>query len=298
MDWRDYEHYIHKQFRRIFPEADIKHDVKRHGHLSETERQIDIYITGALAGFDVDIAVDCKYFSSNIDVKAVDSFVSMLRDVRANKGVMITNEGYSDAAWNRAYNDTQDLELRIIEFDDLADYQAFGAIPFMGSYCAYIPAPEGWVVDAEPSVPVAAAALYPLGLNEDVAFRKEGFMYLNFSYKDKNISSLDTLTNLQDQNVREEYPNATIEYHDTVEREDFETTLRIAEIAENYQGLEYTLFVDLEEFTMFIVLLEPNHQRGNYLKKLEWIGRHLIPGKLVFDQSGNPVSMERLQKEV
>lgn len=298
MDWRDYEHYIHKQFRRLFPGAVIEHDVKRYGHLSETERQIDIYIKGALAGFDVDIAVDCKYFSSNIDVKAVDSFVSMLRDIRANKGVMITNEGYSDAARNRAYNDTQDLELRIIEFDDLEQFQAFGAIPFMGSYCAYVPAPDGWVIDAQPSVSTASAVLYPLGLNEEVAFRKEGFMYVSFSYKDKNIPDLDTLTNLQDQSVRKEYPNATIEYHDTDKREGFETTLRIADIAENYRGLEYTLFLDLKEFTLFIVLLEPDHQRGNYLEKLEWIGRHLIPGKLVFDRSGNPVSMKHLHDEV
>lgn len=289
MDWREYEHYVHTRLSKIFPEADIKHDVKRWGYLSETERQVDIYIKGAVAGFDLDIAVDCKYFSRNIDVKAVDAYVSMLRDIRANKGVMITNAGYSDAAYNRAYNDIQDLELRIIEFDDLEDFQSFAAIPFAGGHCAYIPAPVGWVVDAQPSFPLATAALYPLGLPEDVALTKDGYIYVAFSYKDKNIPDLQTLIDLQEEGIRETCPDAIIEYHETVKRENEKTRLRIADLRdERYGGLEYTLFVDCEEFTLMIVLLEPNHERGNYLDKLEWIGRHLIPGKIIFDQNGRP----------
>jgi hypothetical protein len=286
MDWREYEHYIHRQLSKIFPEADIKHDVKRWGYLSETERQVDIYIKGAVAGFDLDIAVDCKYFSRNIDVKAVDAYVSMLRDIRANKGVLITNAGYSEAAYKRAYNDVQDIELRIIEFDDLEQFQSFAAIPYMGPFCAYVPAPAGWVIDAQPSVPTALAALYPLGLPEDIAFAKEGYIYVSFSYKDKNIPNLKTLINLQEEGIRETYPEAIIEYHDTVKREHEETHLRIADIAENYRGLEYTLFIDLDDFTIFVVLLEPNHKRGDYLSKLEWMGRHLIPGRIIFDQDG------------
>jgi hypothetical protein len=53
MKWRDYEIYIHKHFQALFPDADIRHNVKKLGVISKAERQIDIYIEGKITGFDL-----------------------------------------------------------------------------------------------------------------------------------------------------------------------------------------------------------------------------------------------------
>ena len=61
--------------------------------------------------------IDCKYFSQNIDVKIIESFIGMLEDTKANFGLIITNNGFSESAKRRAA--VKNLKLDIIEFDEL-----------------------------------------------------------------------------------------------------------------------------------------------------------------------------------
>lgn len=68
------------------------------------------------------VVIDCKKFSKKINVKTVESFLGMLDDVGAHRGIMITNIGYTASALNRAENDIRDLTLDIVEFSKLDDY--------------------------------------------------------------------------------------------------------------------------------------------------------------------------------
>ena len=106
MTWREYEIYITRHFQRAFPESHIRHDVKRVGVVSKTKRQIDMLIEERVAGFDVSIVIDCKFFSKKINVTHIDAFIGFLADVQASKGVLVTNKGFSKAAFNRATYDT------------------------------------------------------------------------------------------------------------------------------------------------------------------------------------------------
>ena len=196
MNWREYEIYITRHFQRLFPETSIQHNVRREGLMSKVKRQIDILIEGKVAGFDLSIIVDCKYFNKKIDVKEVESFLSFLQDLKASKGILITNNGYTEAAYNRATYDTQDIELRIINFEDLDQFQGFLAIPYSKSECAVVSAPDGWVVDASGEGHYVAS-FYPAGLSQEEAFHTEGFIYFAFSHKDKNWPDLPDLLNKQ-----------------------------------------------------------------------------------------------------
>lgn len=86
MNWREYEVYITKHFQKQFPDAKIEHDVKKKGLISKVTRQIDILIRGVIAGFNLEIVVDCKYFNKNVDVKDVEAFLSYLQDLKVSKG--------------------------------------------------------------------------------------------------------------------------------------------------------------------------------------------------------------------
>lgn len=279
--WKDYEIYIHKHFKRYFPDASIKHNIKKIGVISKTERQIDIYIEGKIAGFDISIIVDCKYFNKKVTVKEIESFLSFLQDVKANKGILITNEGFSKTAYNRATYDTYDIELRIIKFEELERFQSFFAIPYSGPYCAFIPAPDGWVIDGKPKIPRIVAVLYPLGLTFEEALGKEGFIYVDFIHKNSEYPNLDSLIKRQEENIKKEFPQAKIKYEETVKRKYGKTLLRIADIHEGYKGKEYTGFIEFDEFIIFIVLLAPKKRDLQYRKKLEWILQKLIPGKII-----------------
>lgn len=281
MNWKDYEVYIYKYFKKLYPDAKIKYNVKKLGHISKTMRQIDIHIKGSIAGFDLNIAVDCKYFNKKINVKIVESFISFLHDIKANKGVLITNIGYSKTAYNRAMFDSQDIDLRIINFNELEKFQGFGCIAYAGKFCAIIPAPDGWVVDAY-TPQRFNAMIYPIGLTFEEALGKDGFIYANFIKKNSEFPDLKSLLIKQEENIKNSYPSSKIEYKSTVRRKYGKTLLRIAKIHKGYLGPEYTIFVEFDDFIIFFVLLTPLAKAKNYLKKLEWIVKKFIPGTVTF----------------
>jgi hypothetical protein len=290
MNWKDYEIYITRHFKGLFPDAEITHNVRKRGVLSQTMRQIDILIEAAVVGFPISIVIDCKCFGKKVDVKDVESFLSFLGDLKASKGIMITNHGYSKAAYNRATYDTKDVELRIINFNDLEDFQAFCGIPFSRGHCAIVSAPDGWVLDAQPQGPYVAS-LYPTGLSQLEAFSNEGFMYIVFSHKDANWPNLEHLLATQAEGIRQSYKTPKVEYLPTISRDDCATRLRVIETSELEPRLDYTLFLDYPDVVVFLTLLAPHDRARLYLQKLEWVGEKLIKGNVIFDAAGKPLHM-------
>lgn len=119
-DWELYEEQIFRKLRTDFPDSAITKNDHIKGQFSKVSRQVDISIRGDLTGYEVLGVVECKHFSRRVDVKVVDSFIGFLEDVKANLGVIITNEGFSTAARNRA--SVRDIRLEIVEFEHLGDY--------------------------------------------------------------------------------------------------------------------------------------------------------------------------------
>lgn len=275
MNWQEYEIYITRHLKRAFPETSITHNVRVTGVVSKVQRQIDILITQKVAGFEVNIVVDCKYFSTKIDVKEVDAFVGFLEDVRASKGILITHTGYTEAAFNRATYDTRDIELRILNFKDLETFQGFLAIPYAGKYGAVISAPEGWVIDSRGMKGKYLCSMYPAGLSHHEAYHEEGFIYVVFGKKDNRWPDLRHLLSTQDAEVRKNYEGPRIEYVETMKRGDCPVTLRVVELREHPGRLDYTLFLDFSEVVILLTLLTPASKAPSYVRKLEWVGEKL-----------------------
>lgn len=290
MNWKEYEIYITRHFQKLFPETSIQHNVRRKGLISKTKRQIDILIEGKIAGFDLSIIVDCKYFNKKVDVKDVESFLSFLQDLKASKGILITNNGYSEAAYNRATYDSQDIELRIINFEDLDKFQGFIAIPYSKSECAIVTSPDGWVVDSAPQGPYVAS-FYPAGMTQEEAFHTEGFIYLVFSHKDSEWPDLPTLFKKQNEEAKSHYDHPKIEYLDTIKRKDCSITLRLIDAVEMRNTIDYTIFLDYPNVIIFMTLLTDRSKDKQYLKKLEWIAQKLIKGNVIFNKNEQPVNV-------
>jgi hypothetical protein len=75
--------------------------------------------------------------------------LGFLRDLKASKGVLITNRGYSEAAEKRASQDSQDIDLRVINFNDLEEFQNFIAIPYQHADGAIVSVPPGWIIEIQ-----------------------------------------------------------------------------------------------------------------------------------------------------
>ena len=276
MDWKKYETEIFDTFKTAYPNAKIKFNQKIIGRYSKVERQIDVLIEGRIAGKKIRLVIDGKYYSENVDVKDIDSFISMVEDIDAAQGILITSKGYSQAAINRAYYGPTDIELDILNFDELKQFQGFGGLTYSGWHGAIIPAPFGWVVDGtrrEGSI----ANIYQRGKSYEDAFNDGEFIYVNILSFDENIKNLDEVLKFHEEDTLRYHPTATFEYSDTVERSDKKKTLIRKILREETNLEEYTGFVEFEEFCVFCVLFTPEQLKTKNIRKLEYVIERLLP---------------------
>ncbi|MFT7233977.1 MAG: tetratricopeptide (TPR) repeat protein [Cyclobacteriaceae bacterium] len=276
MNWKKYENEIFENFKSAYPNTSIKYDQKILGRYSKTERQIDVLIEGRIAGKKIRLVIDGKYYSENVDVKAVDSFISMVEDIDAAQGILITSKGYSQAAINRAYYGPTDIELDILNFEELKEFQGYGGMPYSGWHGAILPAPSGWIVDGTRR-DGTIATLYQRGKTYEEAAENGEFIYVNIFSFDENIKNLQDVLNLQEKQTIEFNPNSTFEYSDSIERSDKKKTLLRKILRKETSLEEYTGFVEFEEFCIFCVLFTPEQLKSKNLRKLEYIIERLIP---------------------
>src|SRR5687767_2168412 len=149
MNWTDYENEVFETCKLYFTTARIRSDVKLPGRSAKIERQIDILIEENVGGNAIKIVIDCKLYNKKIDVKAVEAFISMVDDIGAEKGLMITEKGYSESALQRAFNNPNHIELDIYSLSELKhNLQGESAIPYAGENGVLLLAPFGWIIDA------------------------------------------------------------------------------------------------------------------------------------------------------
>jgi|SRR5579864_4009717 len=120
--WKRFEKLIHQIHTELGPQgAIVKQDDRIIGAESKVERQLDVTIRASVAQYDVLIVVECKDENRPIDVGTMGEFASLLRDVKANKGVMVSTSGYTAAALEmarargidtRTYLDTESIDWK------------------------------------------------------------------------------------------------------------------------------------------------------------------------------------------
>jgi hypothetical protein len=278
MDWQKYEIEIFDHFQKQYSDAVVTLDAKRMGLFSKVNRQIDILVEQYVAGNKIVIVVDGKYFNKKVDVKAVESFIGMLEDIGAHKGLLISKEGFSEAAYNRAHFGPSEIELDILNFKDFHLFQSVGAIPYAGNNGAILPAPFGWVIDGK-TTENWLATLYQQGSTIEEAINNKEFMYIQFWDKKVEKSTLEDLLKFQENTFKQSDPNSQIEYLPTIKRKDSAVTLRKA-IVNSYPSAEYTGFVEFQDFIFFCVMFTPENRSKQNIRKLENILGSVLPMRI------------------
>ena len=291
-DWRHYEREVHAELTSNYPEAIIRFDVELPGFLSATTRQVDILLEEDLPGGRIATAIDAKQHARRIDVKEVEAFVGLLHDIRVDRGLMVSASGYSGAALTRAFRDDVDLDLDVFTLDDFKRWQAAGAIPYAGRNAALLPAPLGWVVDAERS-PGVLARLYRRGLTFAEAVRQCEFMYVNLWDRRPPVDNLDALLEHQDRNIREVSREAVVSIRNVAAQRGWRACVRRADVPK-YPSAEITGFVEFPDAIFFVVLFTPLVVERRNVRKLEYILKKVLPLSMRYaaQQSASPDGRE------
>jgi len=102
LDYRKLEILVTKIQKQLAPKAEVLHNVRLDGRESGTKRQVDVLVKENVGQYEIKIIIDCKDYKTPVDVKGVEEFDGLLRDVGAQKGVLVCPKGFSDAAKKRA----------------------------------------------------------------------------------------------------------------------------------------------------------------------------------------------------
>ncbi|EMH3447923.1 restriction endonuclease [Vibrio campbellii] len=104
-DWRQYEWLATKILHDERSESNVTvlADARIKGVYSERIRQIDTLIERE----SIKTIVECKHYDKPLDIKAAESFMSMMNDVGAKFGVLLSSSGF-----------TSSVPKRIREFGD------------------------------------------------------------------------------------------------------------------------------------------------------------------------------------
>jgi hypothetical protein len=97
-DWKKLEYLVVSIQQQLSPDARVKHNVYLDGVDSETKRQIDVLVEQNIGQYTIKIVIDCKDYSKPVDVKGVEEFHGLVRDVRAHKGALVCPSGFTKAA--------------------------------------------------------------------------------------------------------------------------------------------------------------------------------------------------------
>lgn len=201
----------------------------------------------------------------------------MLRDINVDRGLLVAEKGYSEAALARAFSDDVDLDLDICTLEELKRWQSDIAIPYAGTHAVILPAPFAWVVDGSRN-PDSLARLYRRGLTYQQAVDRWEFMYVNFWKREPPVDSLDALIEKQATDImRHSRGEAIISVRDVRLRDDKRVVMRRAEVP-SYSTAELAGFVEFPEFIFFAVLFTPLYVERRNTRKLEYLLRKVIPG--------------------
>jgi hypothetical protein len=106
---KEYELMIAQIYRELEGSAEVLHDQYITGLETGIQRQIDVTIRYKVAQIDMLIAVQAKDWKNKADVNVVGAFVAVLRDIRAQKGILICKSGFTKAA--KDYAKRERIEL-------------------------------------------------------------------------------------------------------------------------------------------------------------------------------------------
>jgi len=279
MNWQEYEKEVASEFSARYPNSKVTWNVKLPGCLSGVDRQIDILVESSLAGVPFRTAIDAKMYSRAVDVKDVEEFLGMMVDVGVERGFMVTTQGYSSAALERAHRDATDIELDVLSLAEFKEFQAPIGIPFSGDKAVILPAPFGWVIDA--NVQGSPAVMYQRGLTAQEANETYEWAYMQFWHKDVKDTpvTVEGVLAKQDENLKRENPNTELLRLASPQECRYPSSIRLAKRL-HYPAWEYTGIVEFNDFLFFIVLFTlPNVAKRN-LRKLYEVLTWVRPGHI------------------
>lgn len=121
MDWKEFQEITAQVFRQVGCSAEV--DVPIQG--VRFIHDIDVYVTFKNFGFEEKWIIECKFWKSNIPKEKVLALKSIVDDVGAHRGLIISEKGFQTGAINGSKN----TNIELITLNELKKIIAQNIIP-------------------------------------------------------------------------------------------------------------------------------------------------------------------------
>lgn len=127
--WQKFESLVAHVQSTLAPQSKIGRNEKILGKRSKTVREIDITVRQNVGQYNIFVAIDCKDHKRPVDLKEVEEFIGLVKDVGANKGAIVSASGFTQAARTRATDAGIDI-YRLVDAEK-HDWQCYVSIPVL-----------------------------------------------------------------------------------------------------------------------------------------------------------------------
>lgn len=127
--WKRFEKLVAGVQQQLAPNALVTHNDHIIGHDSGRLRQVDVSVKQKVGQYNMLIAIDCKDYKIPVNVKHVEQFTGLIKDIRANKGAMVAANGFSDTA--KRVGEKAGVDLYRLVDAEAHDWQAYISIPVL-----------------------------------------------------------------------------------------------------------------------------------------------------------------------
>jgi hypothetical protein len=120
-EWRKYERFVAMlQSGEATDDLTVVPNAKLIGCISGIGRQIDVLVDARWEeNITRRVIVDAKRYRRKVDVKTVESFEGMMKDCRAQHGIIVCPNGYTPAALRRAQDA---ITIKLVPLKDLDNF--------------------------------------------------------------------------------------------------------------------------------------------------------------------------------
>lgn len=114
MSWKKYQKDTAALFKSIGWNAEIEKDVDG----ARGTHEVDVFVTFKQHGIDCRWVVECKYWNSSVPKEKVLALQSVVDDIGADKGVLVSKKGFQSGAVKQA----QKSNIFLTSLDELEEY--------------------------------------------------------------------------------------------------------------------------------------------------------------------------------
>ncbi len=102
IEWKEYEDLIYRIYKELEPLGKVTKNDSIQGTDSGIPREIDISLRTKVANHEILMIIEAKKTKRPVTQQVIDGFKSVIQDVRAAKGIIICNSGFTKAVKENA----------------------------------------------------------------------------------------------------------------------------------------------------------------------------------------------------